>query len=148
LSLMIVASGALRVHADEAGDIAPTGSLRVAVGVGPAASPFWPTRDPSAGKLRGVTVELAKAAADKLGLPYFVPARKRRTRAGHIGGPLVDEAMFGELRKRGVKSRVIFVSRYAEEAFSKNLPEGEDFGFMPKPFTLKQLIEAVKANRG
>jgi two-component system cell cycle sensor histidine kinase/response regulator CckA len=54
--------------------------------------------------------------------------------------------MFGELRKRGVKCRVIFVSGYAEDAFSKNLPEGEDFGFLPKPFTLKQLIETVKAN--
>ncbi len=54
--------------------------------------------------------------------------------------------MFGELRKRGIKCRVIFVSGYAEDAFSKNLPEGEDFGFMPKPFTLKQLIETVKAN--
>jgi len=56
--------------------------------------------------------------------------------------------MFGELRKRGLKCRVIFVSGYAEEAFAKNLPEGEDFGFMPKPFTLKQLIEAVKAIMG
>ncbi|MFV0279681.1 MAG: cell cycle histidine kinase CckA [Rhodoblastus sp.] len=54
--------------------------------------------------------------------------------------------MFGELRKRGIKAKVIFVSGYAEEAFSKNLPEGEDFGFMPKPFTLKQLIETVKEN--
>jgi len=54
--------------------------------------------------------------------------------------------MFGELRKRGVKCRVVFVSGYAEDAFAKNLPEGEDFGFMPKPFTLKQLIETVKAN--
>jgi two-component system cell cycle sensor histidine kinase/response regulator CckA len=52
--------------------------------------------------------------------------------------------MFGELRKRGVTAKVIFVSGYAEEAFAKNLPEGEDFGFLPKPFSLKQLIEAVK----
>jgi len=51
--------------------------------------------------------------------------------------------MFGELRKRGVKAKVIFVSGYAEEAFA-NLPEGEDFSFLPKPFSLKQLIEAVK----
>ncbi|MDI9847262.1 PAS domain-containing protein [Rhodoblastus sp. 17X3] len=56
--------------------------------------------------------------------------------------------MFGELRKRGVKCRVVFVSGYAEDAFAKNLPEGEDFGFMPKPFTLKQLIETVKENMG
>jgi len=54
--------------------------------------------------------------------------------------------MFGELRKRGIKAKVIFVSGYAEEAFAKNLPEGEDFGFLPKPFSLKQLIEAVKGH--
>ncbi len=54
--------------------------------------------------------------------------------------------MFGELRKRGIKCRVVFVSGYAEDAFAKNLPEGEEFGFMPKPFTLKQLIETVKEN--
>jgi two-component system cell cycle sensor histidine kinase/response regulator CckA len=53
--------------------------------------------------------------------------------------------MFGELRKRGVTAKVIFVSGYAEEAFAKNLPEGEEFAFLPKPFSLKQLIEAVKA---
>jgi two-component system, cell cycle sensor histidine kinase and response regulator CckA len=56
-------------------------------------------------------------------------------------------AMFAELRKRGVKAKVIFVSGYAEEAFAKNLPAG-DFGFLPKPFTLKQLIETVKAHLG
>ena len=56
--------------------------------------------------------------------------------------------MFGELRKRGIKCRVIFVSGYAEDAFAKNLPAGEDFGFLPKPFTLKQLVEAVKAGVG
>jgi polar amino acid transport system substrate-binding protein len=50
-------------------DIAPTGSLRVAVAVGPAASTFWATRDPNSGKARGVTVELAKAAAEKLNVP-------------------------------------------------------------------------------
>jgi two-component system cell cycle sensor histidine kinase/response regulator CckA len=56
--------------------------------------------------------------------------------------------MFGELRKRGVMAKVIFVSGYAEDAFAKNLPEGQDFGFLPKPFTLKQLVEAVKGALG
>ncbi|HZM07368.1 MAG TPA: response regulator, partial [Methylocella sp.] len=55
--------------------------------------------------------------------------------------------MFGELRKRGIKAKVIFVSGYAEDAFAKNLPEGKDFGFLPKPFSLKQLIEAVKGKQ-
>jgi polar amino acid transport system substrate-binding protein len=49
-------------------DVAPTGKLRVAIGVGPAASAFWATRD-SAGQARGVTVELAKSAAQRLGVP-------------------------------------------------------------------------------
>src|SRR3954465_7543749 len=66
LSLIIAASDA---SAEGVGDIAPNGSLRVAIGVGPAPSPFWATRDPATGKLRGVTVELAKAAADNLGVP-------------------------------------------------------------------------------
>ena len=56
--------------------------------------------------------------------------------------------MFGELRKRGVKCRVIFVSGYAEDAFAKNLPEGEQFHFLPKPFTLKALATAVKEALG
>ncbi|MGA9965575.1 MAG: response regulator, partial [Terriglobales bacterium] len=55
--------------------------------------------------------------------------------------------MFGELRRRGIKAKVIFVSGYAEDAFAKNLPDGEDFGFLPKPFSLKQLIEAVKGQQ-
>jgi two-component system, cell cycle sensor histidine kinase and response regulator CckA len=53
-----------------------------------------------------------------------------------------------ELRKRGYPCKIIFVSGYAEDAFSKNLPDGESFGFLPKPFSLKQLIEAVKGAMG
>jgi polar amino acid transport system substrate-binding protein len=58
--------GALGVRAEEVRDIAPKGALRVAIAVGPAPSTFWATRDPATGKPRGVTVDLAKAAADKL----------------------------------------------------------------------------------
>ena len=35
-------------------------------------------------------------------------------------------------------------SQYADDAFARNLPEGQDFVFLPKPFSLKQLIETVK----
>ncbi len=52
--------------------------------------------------------------------------------------------LLGELRKRHPDLKVIFVSGYAEDAFRKNLPEGEEFNFLPKPFSLKQLVEAVK----
>jgi len=56
--------------------------------------------------------------------------------------------LLGEARARGITSRFIFVSGYAEEAFRKNLPEGEEFGFLPKPFSLKQLTETVKDSLG
>jgi len=60
--------------------------------------------------------------------------------------PEMDGAtMYAELRKRGVTAKVTFVSGYAEEAFAKNLPEGE-FGFLPKPFSIEQLVETVKAH--
>ena len=49
-----------------------------------------------------------------------------------------------ELRKRGVTTKIIFISGYAEDAFQKNLEGEEDFAFLPKPFSLKQLAEAVK----
>jgi len=52
--------------------------------------------------------------------------------------------LLGELRKRHPDLKVVFVSGYAEDAFKKNLPDGEDFNFLPKPFSLKQLVEAVK----
>jgi two-component system cell cycle sensor histidine kinase/response regulator CckA len=53
--------------------------------------------------------------------------------------------MFTELRRRGFNAKIIFVSGYADDAFARNLPEGQEFLFLPKPFTLKQLIETVKS---
>ncbi len=51
-----------------------------------------------------------------------------------------------ELRTRNPALKIIFVSGYAEDAFQKHLPEHEkgQYGFLPKPFTLKQLVAAVK----
>jgi two-component system cell cycle sensor histidine kinase/response regulator CckA len=49
-----------------------------------------------------------------------------------------------EMRKRGIATKVIFISGYAEDAFAKNLEGHSDFAFLPKPFSLKQLAEAVK----
>ncbi len=49
-----------------------------------------------------------------------------------------------ELRRRNPELKVIFVSGYAEDAFEKNLPEPGQFHFLPKPFTLTQLVAAVK----
>src|SRR5207253_8559755 len=49
-------------------------------------------------------------------------------------------ALLKELRKRNPDIKVIFVSGYAEDAFQKSLPEGDRPNFLPKPFTLKQLV--------
>ena len=49
-----------------------------------------------------------------------------------------------ELRRRNPEIRIIFVSGYAEDAFEKGMPEAHQFEFLPKPFTLKQLVSKVK----
>jgi two-component system cell cycle sensor histidine kinase/response regulator CckA len=49
-----------------------------------------------------------------------------------------------ELRRRNPDLKIIFVSGYAEDAFQKHLPDHGQYAFLPKPFTLKQLVAAVK----
>lgn len=48
--------------------LAPSGRLRVGIGVGEVGSAFWAIRGPD-GQPRGVTVDLARALAASLGLP-------------------------------------------------------------------------------
>ncbi|MHA6287028.1 ATP-binding protein [Maricaulis sp. CAU 1757] len=45
-------------------------------------------------------------------------------------------------------TRVVFISGYAAEQFSKTLSDEADVSFLPKPFTLKQLAEKVKEELG
>ncbi len=53
-------------------------------------------------------------------------------------------ALARELRRRNPNLKIIFVSGYAEDAFQKHLPDHGQYAFLPKPFTLKQLVAAVK----
>ena len=46
------------------------------------------------------------------------------------------------------EARIVFISGYAEEEFSDLLSEEPDVTFLPKPFTLAQLAEKVKAEIG
>ncbi|MBV9533372.1 MAG: response regulator, partial [Bradyrhizobium sp.] len=57
-----------------------------------------------------------------------------------MDGPTLLKA----IRKRNPGVKIIFVSGYAEDAFEKSLPENQQFAFLPKPFTLSQLVRAVK----
>ncbi len=56
--------------------------------------------------------------------------------------------MLSELRKRGHTMKFIFMSGYAEDAFERNLENPDDFSFLQKPFSLKQLLEKVKDSLG
>ncbi|CAN7311406.1 cell cycle histidine kinase CckA [Rhizobium sp. LjRoot258] len=53
-------------------------------------------------------------------------------------------SLLRELRKNYPDLKFIFVSGYAEDAFARNLPPDSKFGFLPKPFSLKQLAVVVK----
>ncbi|MEN6543712.1 ATP-binding protein [Parvibaculum sp.] len=52
--------------------------------------------------------------------------------------------MVKELRNRIPAAKIIFVSGYAEDAFERSLDPEQQFHFLPKPFSLKQLAAAVK----
>ena len=52
-------------------------------------------------------------------------------------------ALLKELRRRRPDLKIIFVSGYAEEAFAKNIPEGQR-EFLAKPFSLKTLVATVQ----
>jgi two-component system cell cycle sensor histidine kinase/response regulator CckA len=73
-------------------------------------------------------------------------------REGHVDLVVSDVVMpemdgptlLKELRQRDPNVKIIFVSGYAEEAFAKNLPSQEQYAFLAKPFTLKQLVAEVK----
>jgi two-component system cell cycle sensor histidine kinase/response regulator CckA len=73
-------------------------------------------------------------------------------RQGHVDLVVSDVVMpemdgptlLKELRARDPNVKFIFVSGYAEEAFAKNLPSDQQYNFLAKPFTLKQLVAEVK----
>jgi two-component system cell cycle sensor histidine kinase/response regulator CckA len=52
--------------------------------------------------------------------------------------------MLKEMRAKNPDIKIIFVSGYAEDAFEKSMPENQQFAFLPKPFTLTQLVGRVK----
>jgi polar amino acid transport system substrate-binding protein len=75
-TLLGLVLAAASVHAQEAAkqELAPTGTLRVAIAVGPAPSGIYVLKDAATGGYRGVTIDLSTKLAEKLGVPIaFVP---------------------------------------------------------------------------
>jgi two-component system cell cycle sensor histidine kinase/response regulator CckA len=97
---------------------------------------------------RGYTVHEAASGVEALDI-FLQHDGKIDLVVSDVVMPEMDgPTLLGQLRQRNPATKVVFVSGYAEEAFRKNLPEGEEFHFLPKPFTMKQLVETVKATMG
>ncbi|CAN7160374.1 response regulator [Bosea sp. LjRoot9] len=97
---------------------------------------------------RGYTVHEAASGVEALDIFMKHDGRIDLVVSDVVMPEMDGPTLLGELRQRNPATKVVFVSGYAEEAFRKNLPEGEDFQFLPKPFTMKQLVETVKAAMG
>lgn len=68
LGLAIMATAMVGVRAEDMkSEIAPSGKLRVAIGISPAGGAFWSTK--TEGGYAGVPVDLGKAMAAELGVP-------------------------------------------------------------------------------
>ncbi|MBL8572335.1 MAG: PAS domain-containing protein [Hyphomicrobiaceae bacterium] len=93
---------------------------------------------------RGYTVHEASTGAEALEVMEEVGGEVDLVVSDVVMPEMDGPTLLGVLRAKRPDLKVIFVSGYAEEAFAKNLPEGQKFHFLPKPFSLKQLAEAVK----
>ncbi|SNZ08782.1 cell cycle control histidine kinase CckA [Cohaesibacter gelatinilyticus] len=93
---------------------------------------------------RGYTVHEAGSGVEALELIEEIEEGVDLVVSDVVMPEMDGPTMLGELRKKRPDIRVIFMSGYAEEAFRKNLPENEEFGFLPKPFSLKQLAVKIK----
>ncbi|WP_425418155.1 cell cycle histidine kinase CckA [Oricola indica] len=93
---------------------------------------------------RGYTVHEASSGVEALELMEELDGKVDIVVSDVVMPEMDGPTLLTELRKTHPDIKFIFVSGYAEDAFSKNLPEGAKFGFLPKPFSLKQLATTVK----
>jgi two-component system cell cycle sensor histidine kinase/response regulator CckA len=93
---------------------------------------------------RGYTVHEAQSGTEALSVMEEVGKDVDLVVSDVVMPEMDGPSLLRELRKTRPDLKVIFVSGYAEDAFAKNLPENENFSFLAKPFSLKQLVETVK----
>ncbi|MBZ9937606.1 response regulator [Mesorhizobium sp. BR1-1-16] len=97
---------------------------------------------------RGYTVHEASSGAEALEVMERTGGSIDLVVSDVVMPELDGPSLLRELRKTRPNLKIIFVSGYAEDAFARNLPDGESFSFLPKPFSLKQLATAVKEALG
>ena len=93
---------------------------------------------------RGYTVHEASSGVEALEIFEELGGKVDIVVSDVVMPEMDGPTLLGELIKRQPDIKFIFVSGYAEDAFAKNLPPEAKFGFLPKPFTLKQLATTVK----
>ncbi len=93
---------------------------------------------------RGYTVHEAASGVEALDIVEELGGKVDIVVSDVVMPEMDGPTLLRELRKDYPDLKFIFVSGYAEDAFAKNLPEDAKFGFLPKPFSLKQLATAVK----
>ena len=93
---------------------------------------------------RGYTVHEASSGAEALEVYEALDGKVDIVVSDVVMPEMDGPTLLGELRKRNPDIKFVFVSGYAEDAFARNLPADAKFGFLPKPFSLKQLATVVK----
>ena len=92
---------------------------------------------------RGYTVHEAGSGVEALDIMEELDGKVDIVVSDVVMPEMDGPTLLTELRKKYPDLKFIFVSGYAEDAFARNLPADAKFGFLPKPFSLKQLAEAV-----
>ncbi len=93
---------------------------------------------------RGYSVHEASSGVEALEVYHELEGKVDIVVSDVVMPEMDGPTLLGELRKLNPDIKFIFVSGYAEDAFAKNLPADAKFGFLPKPFSLKQLATVVK----
>jgi two-component system cell cycle sensor histidine kinase/response regulator CckA len=93
---------------------------------------------------RGYTVHEASSGVEALEIFKELDGKVDIVVSDVVMPEMDGPTLLGELRKIQPGIKFVFVSGYAEDAFAKNLPQDAHFGFLPKPFSLKQLATVVK----
>jgi two-component system cell cycle sensor histidine kinase/response regulator CckA len=93
---------------------------------------------------RGYTVHEAGSGVEALEILEELEGKVDIVVSDVVMPEMDGPSLLRELRKSYPDMKFIFVSGYAEDAFARNLPPDAKFGFLPKPFSLKQLAVVVK----
>lgn len=93
---------------------------------------------------RGYTVHEAGSGTEALDIMDELEGKVDIVVSDVVMPEMDGPTLLTELRKSYPDLKFIFVSGYAEDAFARNLPADAKFGFLPKPFSLKQLAVSVR----